>query len=235
MKQQKKKAESQAVPAPSSKYPRAVVQEALQLTFVLRGHIKRAQQYYLVVGRELAEIQEKKLYLPLKHPDLFDLAKEHLGLSQASVYRYLRIHNWVKQNHPEWLKPGWKGTIPDLSDMPIVIGIDQQLERKDLKPEERRKLETAKKKAGEGTLESGELRSAAGKGRNTAKAGLTAFLSTLRRDRTRGIKMANMPGEVIAHLDEAIAALENAMDLQRADVAMGASGRMEKWPQTRVA
>ncbi len=38
--------------------------------------------------------------------------------------------------------PGRKGTIPDLVDMPIVIGVENQLQRKNLKLEERRKLET---------------------------------------------------------------------------------------------
>jgi len=53
-----------------------------------------------------------------------------------------------------------------------------------------------------------------------------AAVYPLRRDRTRGPRLSSMPAEVITHLDEAIAALENATDLQRAVAAMNADGKM---------
>lgn len=217
-----------------TKYPKAVVQEALQLAFVLKGHIKRAQKYYLVIGRELAKMREEKYYEVLHHPTLADFAKEHLGLSQASMYRYLQMYDWASQKHPEWLKDGWKGTIPDLGDVPELICIEKKLERKDLKPEDRKALATIQKEALAGKLDPKNLQ-AYRRGNRVAKSPFKSYLSALRRDRKRGAAMAKMPAEVISNLDEAIAALQNAMDLDRALAAMGNPRRPDDRRQEYVA
>jgi hypothetical protein len=47
--------------------------------------------------------------------------------------------------------------------------------------------------------------------------------------------LARMPAEVISNLDEAIAALQNAMDLERAVAAMGKPGIPDDRCQTFVA
>jgi hypothetical protein len=204
---------------PESKYSKEVVQEALQLAFVLKGHIKRAQKYFLAIGRELAEVRDKKMYLVLSHPNMADFSREHLGLSQTSVYRYLQVFDWVSKKHPEWMKEGYKGVIPDLTDIPILIEIEKELERKDLDPDSQKALKDMLAKALEGKLDAKAF-NAYRRRRNAAKDGLKSYLSSLRSARRRGAEMKNMPAEVISNLDEAIAALENAMDLHRAAVAL---------------
>lgn len=230
----RKAAKESAVPEPSPKYPKAVVQEALQLTFVLKGHIKRAQKYYLVIGRELAKIRDGKYYEVLHHPNMTDFAREHLGLSQATMYRYLQMYDWASRKHPEWLKEGWKGTIPDLGDVPTLIHIEEQLEQENLKPEDRKALEAMRKNALEGKFDPQEIEPYR-RGHQATKDPLKSFLSTLRRDRKRGAAMAKMPAEVVSNLDEAIAALQNAMDLNRALTAMGNPGRSMDRRQEYIA
>jgi transposase len=71
----------------------AVVQEALEVTWTLKGHLKNAQVAYLRVGVLLAKVRDKKLYAALHHPDMESYAAERLHLARASlsppVYKFL--------------------------------------------------------------------------------------------------------------------------------------------------
>ncbi len=52
--------------------PKAVVQEALQVTWLLKGNLKNAQLAYLWVGTLLAQVRDKQLCAALGHTDLED-------------------------------------------------------------------------------------------------------------------------------------------------------------------
>jgi hypothetical protein len=65
-------------------------QRAVQLTFVLKGHLKNAQLSYLRVAAGLAQIRGERLYAALKHDSLESYAAARLGLGCASVYRYMQ-------------------------------------------------------------------------------------------------------------------------------------------------
>jgi hypothetical protein len=65
-----------------------LVQEALEVTWVLKGHLKNAQIAYLRVGRMLRDVRDRKLYAHLKHPDLESYAEQRLHLARTSLYKY---------------------------------------------------------------------------------------------------------------------------------------------------
>ncbi len=89
-------------------------QEALQITFVLMGNLKRAQLMYLFIARQLADVRDRSLYAALGHKDMEDYAHQRLDLGRSSLYNYLHIYDWVKQAHPEWLGKNVKGKIPGM-------------------------------------------------------------------------------------------------------------------------
>ena len=195
--------------------PRDAVQEALEVTWTLKGHLKNAQIAYLRVGELLARVRDKKLYERLKHPDLESYAEERLNLGRASLYRYLQVYDWIRDFHKEWLEPKPKGLIPDLSDAADLIWIERELARKDLRPETRSQLEALRTKALAGRLRQGDLdelrRQGQGQGKTDA---LKSFLSKLRFLRMRGSQVESIPEEAISKLDAAIDIIRNALELQ---------------------
>jgi len=193
--------------------PKTAVQEALEITWVLKGHLKNAQISYLRAGAMLAKVRDKKLYSALGHPDIESYAENRLRLGRASLYRYLQVYDWVSANHKEWLEPKPKGFIPDLSDAADIIWMEKELERKDLPGKTRSELQALQKKGLEGNLLKSEMASYRRKG-NTTTDGLKACLKKLRTIRSRGKELASMPPEVISHLDAAIEILENAGKLE---------------------
>ena len=137
--------------------PNPVVQEALEVTWTLKGHLKNAQIAYIRVGVLLAEVRDKKLYEALHHPDMESYAAERLHLGRASLYRYLQVHDWICEFHKEWLLPKAKGFIPDLADAADMIWIERELAKKDLDPKKKAALEELLKKALNGQLREGDL------------------------------------------------------------------------------
>ena len=90
---------AQKAPAPNP------AQEALQVTWLLKGKLKSAQMAYLRIGQLLAQVRDQKLYEDLHHEDMEDYADVRLNLGRASLFRYLQVYDWAVASHPEWLQP----------------------------------------------------------------------------------------------------------------------------------
>jgi len=211
------KADNPPTAAKKTGASKAVVQEALQVTWVLKGHLKNVQVAYIRAGKLLGEVREKKLYEALGHPDLESYAETRLNLGRASLYRYVQVYSWIRDFHPAWLAAKPQGFIPELTDVADLMWLERELARKDLGAGRRATLEELRQKAMEGKLRTGDLdryRSAA-RPRDSGKA-LKSFLSKLRSLRMRGAQLASMPPEAIGHLDAAIEILNNASTLQLA-------------------
>ena len=192
-------------PEPKTKTP---AQTALEVTWLLKGNLKNAQIAYIRIGTLLARVRDEKLYTALKHPDMESYAEERLQLGRSSLYRYLQVHDWMVEFHPQWLEPKPEGFIPDLTDAGNLILIEKELAKKDLKPETKTALAGLQKKAMEGQLREDDLKPHLQR-QNTAVAGLKSYLSKLRLLRKRATELASMPPEVIAYLDQAIEILKN--------------------------
>jgi len=206
---------------PRSKKARATaaktpVQEALEITWVLKGHLKNAQISYLRVGGMLQRVRDRNLFAALGHATLEDYAEQRLRLGRTSLYKYLQVYEWVAEFHPEWLQPKPKGFIPDLSDVADLIWIEKELKRKDLTAQARTELEALRAKALDGRLKKSDLDSWQRRGGRAAD-GLKSFLSKVRLLRKRGSALTDMPAEAISHFDAAIEIIGNAMAVRKAE------------------
>jgi hypothetical protein len=199
---------AKAVKAPNAG-PGAIVQEALQVTWLLKGNLKNAQLSYIRVGILLARVRDQNLYGALGHADMESYAEERLRLGRTSLYKYLQVHDWIGETHPEWLKPKPKGFIPDLTDTADLMWIERELARKELAPKTIAGLEELRKKTLDGQLLKSDL-APYRRQKNKSKEGRKAFLSKLRLLRRLGSQLAGMPPEVISHLDAAVEILTNA-------------------------
>ncbi len=195
------------------------VQNALQTTWLLKGHLKNAQIAYIRVGVGLAKVRDEKLYEALNHPDMEDYAAKRLNLGMTSLYRYLRVHDWIVEHHKEWLQPKPKGVIPDLADVADLIIIETELKNEKISPGKKSALETLRDKALEGTLRKGELSRAMKTGKQPSEDSLRKFLSKLRALRRYGAQIKAMPAEVISEMDSAIEILENTIATQKVAMA----------------
>lgn len=195
-------------------------QEALEVTWVLKGHLKNAQIAYLRVGRLLAQVRDQQLYKALHHDDMESYAEERLNLGRASLYRYVQVYDWVAEFHPEWLQPKPAGFIPDLSDATDLMWIERKLASKDLDPETRAKLKELHAKGLEGKLRQRDLHEFREESRQGSDA-LKSFLSKLRNLRRRGARLQEVPAEAISKLDAAIEVIQNAMTIQKAGAGLG--------------
>jgi hypothetical protein len=184
------------------------LQKALQINFVLKGHLKNAQIAYLRIAVLLSEFRDEKLYALMDHSNLADYALKHLGLHDASLKRYLRVHDWVKVHHPEWLEQKPKGFIPDLSDINDLIWLEEELGRKAIDPDRRKALTELRDKALSGQLTEDEMR-AFRKGSHKSTDGLRTFLAALRALVRRAGKLVGMPQAAMEHLDAAVGILED--------------------------
>ena len=189
------------------------VQEALQVTWVLKGKLKSAQMAYLKIGAMLAQVRDKKMFSTLKHPDIEEYAQKRLKLRRASLYRYLQVYDWVRKSHAKWLEPKPEGFIPYFTDAVDLMWIENRLEDAKLAKEARKELETLKAKALEGQLKDGELDKWRKK-RGSKSVGLKTLLSNVRLIRRRSSELKNMPAEAIKLMDELIEILDNALDAQ---------------------
>ena len=188
--------------------PKTPAQEALEVTWLLKGNLKNAQIAYIRIGALLARVRDEKFYSALKHPDIESYAEERLQLGRSSLYKYLQVHDWMVEFHPKWLEAKPEGFIPDLTYAGNLIWIEKELAKNDLKPETKTALEGLQKKAMEGRLREGDLKPYL-QSPNTAVAGLKSCLSKLRLLRNRAAGLASMPPEVISCLDRAIEILKN--------------------------
>jgi hypothetical protein len=142
-------------------------------------------------------------------------AASQLGLKRSSLYAYLRVFDWIRQNDPAWLKPGAKVKIADLNDATDLIWIENELERESLPEPSKEALQDLKKKALTGTLRRNELRAYKSHGNNMSE-GVRAFLSKMRRLRETGAKLAGLPEGVITHLESAIEIMKGAVPSKKA-------------------
>jgi hypothetical protein len=135
----KKTEKSAAKKAGKPAKAKTAAQQALEVAWVLKGHLKNAQIAYLRVGKLLVQVRDAKLYAALGHPDVESYAEERLHLGRTSPFKYLRVYDWVSEKHPEWLEPKPKGFIPDLSDVADLVWIETELEKKRLDKDTRAK------------------------------------------------------------------------------------------------
>ena len=209
----KKKTAKSAQKKMSKPEPITPVQEALEVTWVLKGKLKSAQIAYLKIGELLAQVRDRKLFAELKHPSLEDYAQARLSLGRASLYRYLEVYDWARQSHPEWLQPKPKGFIPYFGVANDLMWIEQTLAGNTITKEARAELEVLRARALEGKLRDGELSEWRKKG-GRASDGLKSFLSKVRLMRKRGSVLKNMPADAIKLMDELIQVIDNALDVQ---------------------
>jgi hypothetical protein len=187
----------------------ALAQEALQVTWLLKGNLKNVQLSYIRVGKLLARVRDEKLYAALIHADIETYAKDRLSLGRASLFRYLQVYDWIAEFHKAWLLPKPKGFIPELNDAKDLMWIEHELAREDLPQDTKTGLQGLQKKALAGTLRSSELgpyRRKANKSEDARKA----FIAKVRFLRKRGAQLVGMPPEALAHFDAAIEILKTA-------------------------
>jgi len=134
------------------------VQEALQLTWLLKGQLKSMQMAYLRIGAMLISARDEKMFTTLGHPDIEDYAEKRLNLGRASLYRYISVYDWVKASHPEWLEKKPKAFIPDLSDVADLMWIETKLADKTTDVATRAKLASLRTRGLDGKLRQRDLR-----------------------------------------------------------------------------
>lgn len=195
---------SKVKPAAKKKNP---AQEALQVTWQLKGRLKSFRMYYLLIGAMLVRVRDERLFADLHHPTLEDYADKRLKLGKTSLYQYLKVYDWAKASHPQWLEPHPKGFIPDFSDVSDLMWIEEELKRKDLKNVDRTALEGLLKKGLAGELRQSDLREWRKKGKKVDT--LRDYLNKFRSFRTRCARISGMPPEVVKCLDDAIELLKN--------------------------
>jgi len=186
---------------------RVAADKALQLTWVLKGRLKNVQLEFLRIGAMLAQVRDEKMFDVLHHPNLEDYAEKRLQLGESSLYRYLRVYDWTKASHPEWLGPKPKGFVPELDDVAGLMWIENELKRKDLTAADRQELEALQTKGLSGELRQRDLTEWRKKDRKTDT--LQTYYNKFRSLRTRSARIAGMPPEALKCLDDAIAILKN--------------------------
>lgn len=204
----RKKKSALAIEPPDPKEKKlSPAQIAARLTWQLKGDLKNAQIAYLRVAVKLARIRDERMYVALKHKDMVSYGFAALKLGRASVYRYLRVYDWVLKEHKEWLEPHPKGYIPDLSDAIDAISIEKELAKKDLQSKKRAALEGLHKKALAGDLKDDDLKSFKRQSRSQ-KSDLDGLIARQRTLRNQTAKDAELT-DAVAFMDSAIKVLEN--------------------------
>jgi len=187
-----------------------LVQEALQVTWLLKGGLKNVQLAYIRVGTLLAQVRDRRLWEVLKHPDIEHYAQERLQLGRASLYRYLQVHDWMVEFHKDWLEPHPKGFIPELTDAADLMWIEAELAKPNLEPERRAALEVLRTKGLNGELKDSDLVNFRHHTRPN-DAGVRSLLTKCRALRRQATQVAAAPPEAIADLDAAIVLFEKAV------------------------
>ena len=197
-----------------AKRPPSPGQIAHQLTWQLEGWIKRIQVLYILVGIQLAKIRDEQHWKALRHPTIEDWAQKRLGLQRATLYHYLQVHEWLKREHPAWLKPKPKGFIPHLTGASALMWIEQQLRRRGLSESLRKDLAAMRAQAMRGTLTDDEFRDLRARVRGTTEP-LRAMLARLKSLRREADGVPGFPDASSDALDEAIRALERSLASNR--------------------
>jgi hypothetical protein len=199
-------------------------QRAAQLTWQLKGDLKNLQIARLRVAAMLARFRDERLYADLGCEDMEHYAKDRLKLSRESLYKYLRVYDWVKAHQPAWLEQHPKGFIPELSDIVDLAWIEKELADKNITEDRKDELLMLRSKAAKGELVQKDLGALRRRASKPAKS-LRAFLSALRALVRRAAKLVRMPPEVIEHLEAAVSILENrdAIDVAGLEI-------IENWP-----
>jgi hypothetical protein len=191
--------------------PLSPAQIAVQVTFVLKGHLKNARVAYIRAAVLLARVRDEKLWSALRHPTIEDYALRRLGLRRSALYHYLQIHDWLRDSHPAWLVRRPKGFIPELSDASALIWIEKKLRDPHLSDSLRAELEALRKKGMNGTLTDEEFRRLRQRGRRVVTP-LRVLLARLRTARRAAARIPEAPPAALTALDSAIRATEAAVD-----------------------
>lgn len=199
--------------------PPSPAQRAVEITFVLKGHLKNVQLAYLRVAALLAKVRDERLFAPLKHPSMEDYAAKRLGLQRASVYRYLQIYDWAREFHPDWLARKPKGFIPQLTDAYALMWVEHHLKHPDLSEAMRRTLERVRAKALAGQLTLAEFQELQGHvGKHTTP--LRSLLRSLRAAKRRASAVSGLPAEVSADLDALVSRVEHMLGVAKRVAAL---------------
>jgi hypothetical protein len=188
----------------------SAAQRAVQITFVLKGHLKNIQLSYLRAATLLVRMRDEKLYRALKHDTLEDYAAARLGLQRTALYRYLQIYDWVRESHPAWLARRPKGFIPELTDAHALMWIERRLRAAHLGESVRRDLETLRRKALAGKLAKREFDEFRKRGRPRPTP-LEALLAGLRAVRRLASSPGGVPQEIVDELDGLIHDVQRAI------------------------
>ena len=194
--------------------PPSPAQRAVQITFVLKGHLKNVQVAYIRVAALLARVRDEKLYRALGHATMDDYAAARLGLQHAQLYRYLAVYDWIREFHRPWLARRPKGFIPELTDAQALMWIEHRLRDPHLSDGLRKELERLRAKALAGRLTLREFQEARQQGRRDTPP-LRAVLRALGAARRR---LAGIPGlspKLLEALDALIVEIEAAVTSTR--------------------
>jgi hypothetical protein len=187
-------------------------QIASRITWKLKGDLKNLQKSYLRVAGQLVRVRDERLWAEMKnpkHPDIEDYAQKRLGLKRSSLYRYLTAYDWVLKNHPEWLKTGFTGTIPDITDILDMNWIDKELKKDDLADTKKEALADLKEKAEAGQLKKGELGTLRKKVNRSAEESVKSIASGLRSLRERAVQGHTLSAATITSFDALIDLVES--------------------------
>ncbi len=195
-----------------------------QITEYIKMALQAQRVSFLNVGKLLAMVRDGKLYAQLGHADLDSYAKARLQLGHSTLFLYLRVRDWVAENHPEWFDPEPGTFIPDLYDIDAAAWVDKQLAKPELTPEIRTDLKTLKKKALSGKLTKSERTDFAARMRHTPEDGLRKFLKKLQALREEGTQVEGMPPEIVSGLDDLAELLQNALKVPLRLVESGETG-----------
>jgi hypothetical protein len=190
------------------------VQKAGTITGDLVCCLQRVRKTFLRIGQLLVEVRDQKHYAALNHKDLESYAAEHLEMSRPTLYRYIKVYEWVLANHKEWLEKGAK--IPEMSKVGRLVWIDQELAKKDLKPDRKATLEALQEKAKAGDLSETEIR-AVQRRTNKPKKPTARVLASLRATRKRAVR-DGVSARLIEAIDQAIRVAENDLVVETADL-----------------
>ncbi|MGH7897469.1 MAG: hypothetical protein ACREQQ_05925 [Candidatus Binatia bacterium] len=190
--------------------PTSPAQIAAQVTFLLKGHLKNARIAYIRAAVMLARVRHEKLWQALRYRSLAEYAEKQLRLHETTLYKYLRVHDWLKEKHPSWLAKRPKGFIPELSDVESLGWIEKQLENGDLDADLREDLEAAQKQALQGTLSYREFVALRARARKVLPP-LRSLLGRTRALRKAAARVARVPRSALEAYDEAIRTLEAAV------------------------
>jgi len=188
-------------------------QRAVQVTFVLKGHLKNVQVAYVRVAGLLAKVRDEKLYRALGHATMDEYADARLGLQHAQLYRYLAVYDWLREFHRPWLERRPRGFIPELSDAQALMWIEHRLADPHLGEALRTELGRLRTKALAGRLTRCEFEEVRRQG-HASTPPLRAVLRALQSARRR---LASVPGGsgLLVKLDALIQDVERALATTR--------------------